>query len=90
MFIIHSLIPLFNKYKDDDEARTKALEQLSADYSKLLGGMEEDFKDTTNGMYDVLTFLVKNGTEDSATSAANMLDNLFENENKFKEDTEVL
>ena len=81
---------IFNKYKDDDEARTKALEQLSTDYSKLLGGMEEDFKDTTNGMYDVLTFLVKNGTEDSATSAANMLDNLFENENKFKEDTEVL
>ena len=81
---------IFNKYKDDDEARTKALEQLSADYIKLLGGMEEDFKDTTNGMYDVLTFLVKNGTEDSATSAANMLDNLFENENKFKEDTEVL
>ena len=81
---------IFNKYKDDDEARTKALEQLSADYSKLLGGMEEDFKDTTNGMYDVLTFLVENGTKDSATSAANMLDNLFEDENKFKEDTEVL
>lgn len=81
---------IFNDYKDDDEARTKALEQLSADYSRLLGGMEEDFKDTTNGMYDVLTFLVKNGTEDSAISAANMLDNLFESENKFKEDTEVL
>ena len=81
---------IFNKYKDDDEARTKALTQLSADYSKLLGVMEEDFKDTTNGMYDVLTFMVQNGTEDSATAAAEMLDNLFESEGVFKDDTEVL
>ena len=81
---------IFNKYKDDDEARTKALAQLSADYSKLLGAMEEDFKDTTNGMYDVLTFMVQNGTEDSATAAAEMLDNLFESEGVFKDDTEVL
>jgi hypothetical protein len=81
---------IFNKYKDDDVARAKALEELSADYSKLLAGMEEDFKDTTNGMYDVLTFMVQNGTEDTATTAATMLDELFEDEGKFKEDTEVL
>ena len=56
----------------------------------FLGGLEEDFKDTTNGMYDVLTFMVQNGTEDSATAAAEMLDNLFESEGVFKDDTEVL
>lgn len=81
---------IFNKYKDDDEARTRALEQLSADYSKLLGAMEEDFKDTTNGMYDVLTFMVQNGTEDSTIAAAEMLDSLFESQGVFKDNTEVL
>ena len=81
---------IFNKYKDDDEARTKALAELSANYSQLLGALEEDFKDTTNGMYDVLTYLVQNATGDTSVSAMEMLNNLFDEEGKFKDDTEVL
>ena len=81
---------IFNKYKDDDEARTKALAELSANYSELLGTLEEDFKDTTNGMYDVLTYLVQNATGDTSVSAMEMLNNLFDEEGKFKDDTEVL
>lgn len=81
---------IFNKYKDDDEARTKALEELSANYSQLLGTLEEDFRDTTNGMYDVLTYMVQNATGDTSTSAMEMLNNLFDEEGKFKDDTQVL
>lgn len=81
---------IFNKYKDDDEARTKALTKLSENYNKLLGAMEEDFKDTTSGMYDVLTFMVQNATEDTSVSAVEMLANLFDEEGQFKDDTEVL
>jgi hypothetical protein len=44
-----------NKYKDDDVARNEAMKALSEEYGKLLGALGEDFKDTTNGMYDVLT-----------------------------------
>jgi hypothetical protein len=81
---------IFNKYKDDDEARTKALEELSANYSQLLGTLEEDFRDTTNGMYDILTYMVQNATGDTSTSAMEMLNNLFDEEGKFKDDTQVL
>lgn len=44
-----------NKYKDDDVARNAAMAELSTEYGKLLEALGEDFKDTTNGMYDVLT-----------------------------------
>ena len=81
---------IFNKYKDDDEARTKALEELSANYSQLLGTLEEDFRDTTNGMYDILTYMVQNATGDTSISAMEMLNNLFDEEGKFKDDTQVL
>lgn len=81
---------IFNKYKDDDEARTKALEELSANYSQLLGTLEEDFRDTTNGMYDILTYMVQNATGDTSTSAMEMLNDLFDEEGKFKDDTQVL
>ena len=41
-------------------------------------------------MYDVLTYMVENATGDTSVSAMEMLNNLFDEEGKFKDDTEVL
>lgn len=76
-----------NKYKDDEVARAAALKALNEEYSKLLGALEEDFKDTTNGMYDVLTWMVENGTQDTATAAMDMLDQLYDKNGEVKENT---
>jgi hypothetical protein len=76
-----------NKYKDDDVARNEAMKALSEEYGKLLGALGEDFKDTTNGMYDVLTWLVENGTQDTSAAAIDMLDQLYEKNGEVKENT---
>lgn len=76
-----------NKYKDDDVARNEALKALSEEYGKLLEALGEDFKDTTNGMYEVLTWMVENGTQNTADSAIDMLNQLYEKNGEVKENT---
>lgn len=76
-----------NKYKDDDVARNAAMAELSKEYGKLLEALGEDFKDTTNGMYDVLTWMIENGTQDTATAAMDMMDQLYEKSGEVKENT---
>jgi hypothetical protein len=44
-----------NKYQDDEVARNAALLALKEEYGKLLGALGEDFQNTTDGMYEVLT-----------------------------------
>ncbi len=78
-----------NKYKDDEEARVEALTALNQEYKKLLGALEEDFKDTTNGMYEVLTWMVESGTEDTTAAAIDMLDILYDKNGQVKEDTGI-
>jgi hypothetical protein len=78
-----------NKYKDDDVARMAALSALNEEYKKLLAGLEEDFQDTTNGMFDVLTWMVENSTDNTSEAAVNMLETLYDKNGEVKEGTGV-
>ena len=75
------------KYKDDEAARMEALANLSAEYSKLMNGLKDDYQDTTEGMYDILTWLVENGTDNTTQAAVDMLDTLYDENGKVKEQT---
>ena len=76
-----------NKYKDDEVARNEAMKALSEEYGKLLEALGEDFADTTNGMYEVLTWMIENGTQDTSTAAMTMLDQLYDKNGEVKENT---
>ena len=78
---------IWNKYKDDATARGQALAELEAEYEKTFDALAEDFTDTSNGMYDILNWLVKNGSEDTTTAAIEMLDTLYDKNGEIKDKT---
>ena len=50
--------------------------------------LREDFKDTTNGMYDVLCWMVKAGTEDTAEAAKDMMTSMYDENGKILDNTD--
>ena len=78
---------IWNKYKDDATARGIALADLESEYDDIFKALAEDFADTSAGMYDVLNWLVKNGSEDTTTAALGMLDTLYDKNGKVKDKT---
>ena len=78
---------IWNKYKDDATARGQALAELEAEYEKTFDALAEDFTDTSSGMYDILNWLVKNGSEDTTTAAIEMLDTLYDKNGEVKDKT---
>ena len=78
---------IWNKYKDDATARGIALANLESEYNDTFKALAEDFADTSAGMYDVLNWLVKNGSEDTTTAALGMLDALYDKNGEVKDKT---
>lgn len=75
------------KYKDDEVARKAALQTLTEEYTKIWKAMGEDFKDVTNGMYDVLWWNINNLIGDSATASIDMMNLLFDENGNIKDKT---
>ena len=78
---------IWNKYKDDSAARAEALANLESEYSKIFDALREDFSDTSEGMIDVLNWLVQNGTENTTNAAIDMLHTLYDENGKVKDKT---
>ena len=78
---------IWNKFKDDSTARAEALAQLEAEYQKNFDALAEDFTNTSEGMADILNWLVENGTENTTTAAIDMLNTLYDENGNLKEKT---
>ena len=69
------------------EEKQKLREELEAKFMRAMKALGEDYQDVTAGMYDVLTWMVENSTQDTADAAAEMLDTLYDKNGEVKENT---
>lgn len=69
------------------EEKQKLREELEAKFMRAMKALGEDYQDVTAGMYDVLTWMVENSTQDTADAAVEMLDTLYDKNGEVKENT---
>jgi len=71
------------------EERERQLKELRDKYLEYLELSQEDFEDSTAGTLDILRYLVENGTDYTATSAKNMLEQILDEEGNLIEQSGI-
>ena len=87
---MEKIAAISKKYQDDEATREAALAALSAEYKEIFKALRDDYADTTNGMYDVLTWMIDNTSSNTTNAAMNMLNTLYDENGRVKEDTGVV
>ena len=81
---------LLKNFKGTEEELTQQITEITDAFLRSITGSAEDANDMMAGAVDVLRWMVDNTSEETATAAQNMLNNILDGAGKIKDKTGVI